>query len=72
MKPNPARQILAVSHRRDQTAPYFASEDVVARLKELGHRAQLINVDARPPAFHYTYEGAMREAASCLMQISAR
>ena len=63
---NPARRILAVANRRDQTAPYFASEDLVGRLKALGHNAELIEGAARPPAYHYTYESAIKAAAACL------
>ena len=63
---DPARQILAVANRRDATAPYFASADLVDRLKSLGHRASLVDAAAKPPTYHYTYETAIETAVSCL------
>ncbi len=64
--PAPERQILIVSNRRDVTAPYFASADLVDRLRSLGHRAALVEAAAKPPTYHYTYDTALDVAGACL------
>lgn len=63
---NPRRHIIAVSNRRDKTAPFFASDDLVARLKAAGQNAELVEGAARPPAYHYTYEAGIKAASACL------
>ena len=63
---NRDRHIIAVSNRRDKTAPFFASDDLVARLKAAGHSADLIEAAARPPTYHYTYEAGIKAATGCL------
>jgi pimeloyl-ACP methyl ester carboxylesterase len=60
------RQIAAISDRRDRIAPFFASADLVARLKAAGHRAVLVEAAARGPSYHYTYDAAIGAAVSCL------
>ena len=66
---NPRRHIIAVSNRRDKTAPFFASDDLVARLKAAGHNAELVEGAARPPAYHYTYDAGVKAAAGCLKDV---
>jgi pimeloyl-ACP methyl ester carboxylesterase len=72
MPKNPERLILAVSDRHDLTAPYFASADLIDRLKTLGQRAELLDANAKPPTHHYTYEPAIRAALSCLSNAPQR
>ena len=66
MPANPTREIYAVSNRRDTTAPYFASADLIDRLRARGHRASLVEAKAKPPTYHYTYQPALDTAATCL------
>ncbi len=63
---DPARQIFAIANRRDTTAPYFASVDLVERVKKQGHRAALVEAAAKPPTYHYTYDTSVETALSCL------
>ena len=72
LRTDPTRQIFAVANRRDATAPYFASADLVERLKTQGHRASLVEAAAKPPTYHYTYETALETALSCLGTSSAK
>lgn len=63
---DPNRQFFAISDRRDRTAPFFASADLVTRLQALGHRAALVEASTKPPSYHYTYDAAVATAAACL------
>ncbi len=63
---DPRRRFIAISDRRDRTAPFFASADLVARLQALGHRATLVEADTKAPSYHYTYDAALASAAACL------
>ena len=66
MREDTQRRIVAVSSRRDRVAPFFASDELVVRLKALGHKAILIETPAQPPTFHYTYEPAIAATLACL------
>ena len=66
MPTDASRQIIAVSDRRDTTTPFFASADLVDRMKALGHRALLVEGQAKPPGYHYTYDAALAAAGACL------
>lgn len=63
---DPNRRFFAIADRRDRTAPFFASADLVTRLVALGHRAAIVEASARPPSYHYTYDAALGTASSCL------